>query len=74
MTDHALGQQAGERFVNIQVSTFAKGAGEKPGIQKMQHGVLDAANVLVHRKPVIGSRLGESDVVNLGRCEAREIP
>ena len=45
---HALGEQFGERLVHLHQPQVAHYLGPKAGVQQMQNGVLDAANVLVH--------------------------
>ena len=73
MDDHALGEKAGERLVEIEMAALAHGSGEKTRIEQMQDRVLDAADILVDRQPVIGNRrigrgrfigwIGEADEV-----------
>ena len=71
---HALGEQAGERLVEIEVAALAHGAREEARIEKMQDRVLDAADILVDRQPVIG-HLGIVGRRRVGRVgEAHEIP
>ena len=70
---HALGEQAGERFLHRDVAGVLHRAGEEAGIQQVQDRVLDAADILVHRHPVIDRRLHQRDVG--GRAAiAGEIP
>ena len=50
---HALREQAGERFVDVRVAELVHRAGEEARIEQMQDRVLDAADILVDRQPVI---------------------
>ena len=74
MHHHALGEKASERLVEIEVAAFAHPASEEAGIEQVQEFVFDAADVLVHRQPVIGHRgiVGRRGVVRIG--EAHEVP
>ena len=53
---HALGEEAGEGLVETEIAALAHGAGEEARIEKMQDRVLDAADILVDRQPMIGHR------------------
>ena len=53
MADHALGEEAGKRFGHRHQIQLVHGAGEKAGIEQMQNRMLDAADILIHRQPVI---------------------
>ena len=71
--DHALREQAGERLVEAEVAGHLHGAGEEARIEEMQDRVLDAADVLVDRQPVIGGALvGRRR--GMRRGEAGEVP
>ena len=72
--DHALGEQAGERLVEIEMAALAHRAGEEARIEQMQDRMLDAADILIDRQPVIGDRrIGRGRSV--GRIgEAGEVP
>ena len=61
VADHALGKQPGERLVEIDVTALLQGAGEKSRIEEVKHGVLDAANILVYRHPVLDRVALEGD-------------
>src|SRR5579884_466440 len=50
--DHALREQALHRFAVLDQPQIPHDLSEKAGIDQMQNGVLDAADVLVDRKPV----------------------
>ena len=52
--DHALREQAGERLVEVEMAGRLHGAGEEARIEEVQDRVLDAADILVDRQPVIG--------------------
>ena len=73
VADHALGEQAGERFGHLDHAQLGHGAGEIARIEQMQDGVLDAADILVHRQPVIRRRLVHR-LVGMRIGEAGEIP
>ena len=73
VADHALCHQPGEWFVEIQIAGFAKGAGEEARIEKMQHRMLDAADILVDGHPV-GGRLGAEAVLVMRVGKAQEVP
>jgi hypothetical protein len=45
---HALREQLGERLAELHQAQVAHGLGPETGVQQVQHGVLDAADVLVH--------------------------
>ena len=73
VTDHALREEAGERFGIAHQTQFGHGAGEITRIEKMQDGVLDAADILVHRHPVVGACLVHRRIgMRIG--EAQEVP
>jgi hypothetical protein len=57
--DHALREQAGEGFAAGQVeqAAIAQRAGEEAGIEQVENGVLDAADVLIDGQPVAASSL-----------------
>ena len=74
VADHALGQQAGERFLDPQIAAGLQGPGEETGIQKVQHRMLDAADILVHRQPAVGGGPVKAAVGDLRRAETGEIP
>ena len=55
--DHALGEEAGERLAHRQLAGVGQGSGDEAGIEQVQHGVLDAADILIDRHPIVGRRL-----------------
>jgi hypothetical protein len=55
--DHALREQAGERLGDAQHALVLQGAGDEAGVEQVQHRVLDAADILVDRQPVVGGGL-----------------
>ena len=73
MGDHALGEQAGERLATPDLAVVVQGPGDEAGVEQVQDRVLDAADILVDRQPVVGrglvDRLGG---VRVG--EAGEVP
>ncbi len=73
VADHALGEQAGERLVEAEVAALPQGAGEEACVEQVQHGVLDAADILVDRHPVLDRRPLERSL-GLGRAEPQKVP
>ena len=51
---HPLRQQTRKRFVHLDQAQVPHGLREETGIQQVQDCVLDTADVLVHRHPVVG--------------------
>ena len=70
---HALRQQALEGLVAIDQAHVAHHLGPEARIQQVQDGVLDTADVLVHRHPVVGARIDHGGVV-LRTGVAHEVP
>ena len=54
MRDHALREQACERFAGgqVELTDIAKGARKKARVEQVEHGMLDTADILVDRQPV----------------------
>ncbi len=50
---HALGEQPGKRLAHPEIAALGERSGEEARIKEMQHRMLDAADILVHRQPVI---------------------
>ena len=73
MADHALGHQACEGLVPLQIPGVAKRAHEETGIEKMQNRMLDAADILVDRHPV-GRRLARESLRMMRVGKSQEIP
>ena len=73
MADHALREEPGKRFRQLHMTGHAHRAGEEARIEQMQNRVLDAADILVDRQPVIdgGAR---HRLIGARAAEAREIP
>ena len=74
LDDHALGQQVGEGLVAGYVSQVAQYLGKEAGIQKMQDGMLDTADILVNGHPVIHPFAVQRAVLEVGAAIAQEIP
>ena len=70
---HALGEQPGERLLDVEVPGPLHRAGEEARIQQVQDRVLDAADILIDRHPVI-DRLPLHRHIGVRAAEAREIP
>ena len=71
---HALREQAGERLVDADVAGRLHRAGEEARVEQVQDRVLDAADVLIDRQPVVDhlavGRRGRDPRIG----EAREVP
>ena len=53
MDHHALGEQAGERLIETGMAGHFHGAREKAAVEQMQDCVLDTADILIDRQPLI---------------------
>src|SRR5207248_8133790 len=73
VTDHALGEEAREWLLEIEIAALGERARKEAGIEQMQHRVLDAADVLVDRHPVVDV-LALERILGARRAEAQEIP
>ena len=73
VADHALGEEAGEGLVEVEVTAFGHGAGVKARIEQMQDRMLDPADVLVDRQPIVDRRAFDRRV-GARTAEAGEIP
>jgi hypothetical protein len=71
--DHALGQQVGEGLVAVHQPLVAHQLVEEARVEQVQHRVLDAADVLIHRQPVLGA-LVEHGRVAVRRAVAGVVP
>jgi hypothetical protein len=70
---HALGEQIGERLLEGDRAQFPHDARPEPRVQQVQNGMLDAADILIHRQPVLNPLVQHGlAVVRTG--EAQEIP
>ena len=64
VADHALRHQPGERLVDAEIAAAPERPGEEPRIEEVQNRMLDAADVLIDRQPVIHG----TPVERLGAC------
>ncbi len=71
---HALGQQVLERLVAADQALVAHQLVEEARIEQVQDGVLDAADVLVDRQPVVGRLPVQHAAFELRAGVAGEIP
>ena len=71
---HALGQQAFEGFADFDEAFVAHQFGEEAGVEQVEDGVLDAADVLVHVLPVGGVFWRDHAAAVVGRHIAEEVP
>jgi len=75
LADHALRQEIGEGLIDADHAEVAQHLGVEPRVEQMQNGVLDAADVLIHRHPVVERLAVESRFgVVSGAAEAVEVP
>ena len=61
-------------LVEGQVAEVVEHHGDEPRVQQVQHRVLVAADVAVHREPLAGARRVERPVVELGARVAQVVP
>ena len=66
--DHALGEQPRERLLHVQVAEIRERLREEARVHQVQDRVLDAADVLVDRHPVVDDR---RDPTRPRRCPGR---
>ena len=71
---HALGEEPLEGLVHRDQAHVVEHLGEKPRVEEVEHGVLDAADVLVHRHPEVGLLAVEGEPVVLGVGVAEVVP
>ena len=71
---HALGEQAGERLVDTDVTGRLHGAGEEAAVEQVQDRMLDAADILVDRQPLVDCPALGRRRRDPGIGEAGEIP
>ena len=74
VADHALGEQAVERLVAAGHLHLAHGAGPEARIEQVQDRVLDAADILVDRHPVVVLLAIERRRLEMRRGETVEVP
>ena len=74
LDDHALRQERGEGLVRRDHAEVAQHLGEEARVQEMEHGVLDAADVLVDGHPVLRRLAVEHALIESRRAIAEEIP
>jgi hypothetical protein len=53
LTDHALCQQFGKRFGNLEITKVSQYPGIKPGIKEVEDGMFNAPYILIHGHPII---------------------
>ncbi len=70
---HALREQARERLAGADQALVAHQLGKEARVQQVQDGVLDAADVLVHRQPLVGALI-QHGRVQIRTGKAREVP
>lgn len=73
MRDHPLREQARERLRHVDQADMLQGARPEAGIEKMQDRMLDAADILADRQPLLDDLGIELAILGLAG-EADEIP
>ncbi len=71
---HALIDQAGERFGEVHQPHVVQGLRDEPRVQQVEDGVLDAADVEVHGRPLRRLARRERGVRVPRRQESQEVP
>ena len=72
--DHALRQQIDKRFISGNMSQVAHYLCEKTCVQQVQHGMLNTADVLINRHPVVNCVTIKNAVFEVRRAVTQEIP
>ena len=71
--NHALTEKPGERFVEFNQTHITHDLGPESGVQQMKHGMFNAADVLIHRHPVVIACINHRLIIARGGV-AHEIP
>ena len=71
--EHALRKEALERFIKLHQTEITHHLRPEAGVEKMKHGVFDAADVLIHRAPVVVA-LVDHGLVGVRRAVAHVVP
>ena len=71
---HALAEQALERLVAVDQTRVTQQLVEEAGVEQVHTGVLDTADVLIHRQPVVGSSRIQHALVVVRGAVARVVP
>ena len=74
LEDHALRQEVRERLIEVDEAGVVQDLREEARVQEVQDGVLDAADVLIDRRPVIDLVLGERLLVVVRVRVAQVVP
>src|SRR5881296_131465 len=74
LDDYALAEQRRERLVDCGEAEVAEHLRIEPRVEEMEHRVLDAADVLVDRHPVVRRAPLEHPAIVAGRTIAEEVP
>ena len=74
LDDHALREEGEKGLVHLQHPEIAQRLGVEARVEEVEHRVLDAADVLVHRHPVGGGGRLEHAAVVGRRAVAEEVP
>jgi len=71
---HALGQEVQEGFIDLEISQVAQHLGEEAGVEQVQDGMFDPADVLIDRQPVAHLPVIERGFPGRGAGEPGKIP
>ena len=74
LADHSLGQKARKRLFVFYQPKIGENPCKVAGIQQVQNGMLNTADVLIHRHPVIHRLAGEHAAVMPGTAVSFEVP
>ena len=70
---HSLREEAREGFVELDEPQVAHHLRPETGVEQVQHGVFDTADVLIHRAPIVVAFIHHRRVA-VGRAVAHEVP
>ena len=72
--DCAMGTEAAEWLIEVEVAQIMEGHRDEAGVKEMQDGVLVSADVTVDRQPTPHERTVERHIIVIRRRVAQEIP
>src|SRR5579864_3783157 len=74
LDDHSLSEKPGDRLGITNDAKIAHELGPEAGINQMQNGVFDAADVLINGKPIVNGFGIERPVLEMSTGVAIEVP
>ncbi len=74
LVDHALGQETTEGLLDPDQASIVEHLCKEAGVKQMQHGMLDPADILIHRHPIIRRFPIKGKVLQLRAGIAQKIP